>query len=164
MSGKYYVYVHTRNDTGKVFYVGKGQGKRAWSSDSRNPHWKSIVKKAGGHTVNIVFRSDVEQEAFDEEMRLILKHGRIDLGTGILCNKTDGGEGTSGAVCSPETRERMTGSNNHMRKAAQGNPLSYISLRPSGSWQVQIKSVKYAATFATLDLAQEARDAQILSS
>jgi NUMOD3 motif len=34
--------------------------------------------------------------------------GRIDLGTGILHNLTDGGDGTSGAIRSDETRRKIS--------------------------------------------------------
>ena len=43
---EFYTYFHTRNDTGKVFYVGKGKGRRA-HEPGRNPHWKNIVAKHG---------------------------------------------------------------------------------------------------------------------
>ena len=32
----FYTYEHTRNDTGAVFYVGKGRGKRAKEGDVGN--------------------------------------------------------------------------------------------------------------------------------
>jgi len=45
----FYVYEHTRNDTGLVFYVGKGNGKRLNvgknGGGSRNRYWKHIVPK-----------------------------------------------------------------------------------------------------------------------
>jgi hypothetical protein len=38
-----------------------------------------------------------EEEAFDYEIKLIAQFGRIDLGTGCLCNHTNGGQGSSNA-------------------------------------------------------------------
>ena len=46
----YYVYVHKKPD-GKIFYVGKGKNKRAWSISDRNNLWKKIVSKYGKYTV-----------------------------------------------------------------------------------------------------------------
>ena len=42
------------------------------------------------------------------EKELILKFGRIDLGTGLLVNLTDGGEGNFGRKASKETRLKMS--------------------------------------------------------
>jgi hypothetical protein len=53
-----------------------------------------------------VARDISESEAFALETSLIAKHGRIDKGTGCLRNLTDGGEGPSGAIASPQTRAR----------------------------------------------------------
>ena len=47
MGNQFYVYIHTRNDTGLPFYVGKGVKKRAWSKHSRGRRWKFIVEKHG---------------------------------------------------------------------------------------------------------------------
>ena len=45
------VYRHLRNN-GKVFYVGKGKGKRPYVKSNRNPYWKNIAEN--GYTVEIV--------------------------------------------------------------------------------------------------------------
>jgi len=66
----YYTYMHTRNDTGKVFYIGKGQKRRAWTLIRRNKHWTSIVKKHG-FTVHILAEWPTEKEAYDHEEFLI---------------------------------------------------------------------------------------------
>jgi hypothetical protein len=88
---KYYVYLHYRNSDHKVFYVGKGSGKRAWTT-KRSKHWKSVVIKHG-YYVQIIAYWNTEQDAFDHETLLIdcfkeLGHP--------LTNKTNGGEGTAG--------------------------------------------------------------------
>ena len=90
MENKFYVYLHTRNDTGEVFYVGKGCGKRAWWKNGRNKHWHFIVNKAG-YDVHIYEGNLSEHDAFNIEKERIQFYGRKN-----LCNYTDGGEATSG--------------------------------------------------------------------
>lgn len=85
---KYYTYLHTRNDTGKVFYIGKGTAQRAYAID-RNEHWRSIVSKHG-FTAEILAEWPTEEEAYEHEKLLIASF--IDMGY-ILANKTPGGEG-----------------------------------------------------------------------
>ena len=100
---EYYVYVHKRNTDGKIFYVGKGCGKRAWKKSCRNQWWKNIEKKHG-RTVEIVARKLSESEAFSMEQQLIASIGRDN-----LCNMTDGGEG--GVSPTKETREKISKAN-----------------------------------------------------
>lgn len=90
----FYVYLYLRED-GTPYYVGKGKGRRAWM-----PH---RTKKGGIHTpsfdrIQIVAHKLSENESHILETRLISQFGRKDLGTGVLRNGTDGGEGTSGQV------------------------------------------------------------------
>ena len=83
---KYYVYEYLRED-GTPYYVGKGTGFRAYCKRPYKPKDNSRIK--------IVKEGLSESEAFDLEMSLIKKYGRQDLGTGMLKNKTAGGEGGS---------------------------------------------------------------------
>ena len=105
----YYVYLHRKQTTGEIFYVGKGKDDRAYKLIGRNRWWKNIVKKHG-YTVEFVCKGIPEEQAVLEEKRLIAEYGRLDLGTGCLCNLTDGGEGSSGARVSEESRRKRSAS------------------------------------------------------
>lgn len=103
---RFYVYEHLRSDTGAVFYVGKGTGKRCTvkSHHHRNEFWQRTERKAGGFCVRMV-ASDL-----DEELAFLIEQERISqlrmIGTRI-CNLTDGGDGTSGWVKTKEWREKV---------------------------------------------------------
>lgn len=101
----FYVYEHTRNDTGNVFYVGKGHAKRAFSRHNRSKYWNSIVAKSAGFSACILV------DGVDEELAFLVEMERIDqlrkLGT-KLCNLTDGGDGQSGYRHTIESREKMS--------------------------------------------------------
>ena len=105
----YYCYVYKRED-GTPYYIGKGRGSRAFITSGR------IISPPRDRT-NIFFACEgvTESEAFEMEVALISLLGRKDLGTGILRNRTDGGEGVSGAVISTETRKKMA-------RARKGKP------------------------------------------
>ena len=100
---RFYVYAFLRED-GTPYYIGKGQGNRAWDKRRFRPDDSRISILKGSLT---------ESEAFDEEIRLIQLHGRKDQGTGCLRNLTDGGEGASGCIRSQDTLDKMSGENNH---------------------------------------------------
>lgn len=92
-----YVYRHVRLDVNKPFYIGIGSDStyaRAYTKDRRNKHWKNIAKK--GYEVEILLDSLTWEEACEKEKEFIQLYGRTDLNTGILCNKTNGGEGFLG--------------------------------------------------------------------
>jgi hypothetical protein len=103
----YYIYAHYRNDTGEVFYVGKGEGNRHKSKQGRNPYWHNIVK-SHGYISKILQYFEKEEDAHKAEQELIAERGRKDLGKGLLVNMSDGGEGASGAVRTPEQRQRYS--------------------------------------------------------
>jgi hypothetical protein len=80
----YYVYLYLKED-GTPYYVGKGKGNR-WKQKSHS------VEVPPPDRV-IFYVKDVDEEtALKEEVNLILKYGRLTDGTGILENKTDGGD------------------------------------------------------------------------
>jgi hypothetical protein len=98
----YYIYSYLREDN-SPYYIGKGKEQRAYTkgrNEVRPPKDKSRVR--------ILKDNLTEQEAFEVEKLYILMFGRKDNGTGILRNKTDGGEGPSGRIDSEETRKRKS--------------------------------------------------------
>ena len=104
MENIFYVYLHRRKTDNKVFYVGKGKGKRAYSKHGRSDWWKRTVEKHG-FVVEVVFSALSEEDAFQCEKDTILEFRYFDH---PLVNLTDGGEGTSGHKPSAETIAKRT--------------------------------------------------------
>jgi len=101
------IYRHIRLDINKTFYIGIGSSyKRAYVKSGRNPLWKNITNKTEYEVE--VLKSDLEKfEAFELEKILISFYGRKDLGTGCLCNMSDGGEFTVGRKLTEEHKEKI---------------------------------------------------------
>ena len=106
-SGKnqYYIYSYLREDL-SPYYIGKGSGRRAYT---KGP--KEVKPPRDKSRVRILKEDLTEEEAFLLEKLYILMFGRVDLGTGILRNRSDGGDGASGAIRSEETREKLRQAN-----------------------------------------------------
>jgi hypothetical protein len=109
----FYVYGYTRNKDSDIglkdtfYYFGKGKGNRAYKNHGRLPVPKSKS--------NIIFISTnlSEEAAFNLEIEMIKKYGRVDLGNGILRNLTNGGNGFNGAIHpkrSKETNKKISNS------------------------------------------------------
>jgi hypothetical protein len=88
MTQFYYTYAYLREDR-TPYYIGKGKGDRIHST---NRTYKPPKDKS-----RIIFLKQnlTEEEAFKHEKYMIAVFGRKDLGSGILYNRTDGGDGAS---------------------------------------------------------------------
>jgi hypothetical protein len=92
----YYLYRHIRLDRNEPFYIGIGHSdnnkyNRAYTKNGRNFFWKNIVNITD-YDVEILHETEIKNEIFEKEKEFIKLYGRRDLGNGILCNLTDGGE------------------------------------------------------------------------
>jgi len=84
--GGYYVYAYLNKTTGEPYYIGKGSKNRAfvWHKGISVPKDKSKI---------IFLESNLQESiALELEISYIKKYGRKDNNTGILLNRTDGGE------------------------------------------------------------------------
>ena len=104
MRNDFYVYEHIKASNGEIFYVGKGCKKRAMDRKYRSLHWNNIVKKHG-FKVNFLVKNIDEELAFFVEQERIDQLKRIGVN---LCNKTDGGEGSSGLVMPQSAKDRIS--------------------------------------------------------
>ena len=85
---QYYTYAYLREDR-TPYYIGKGKDSRAYVKSRKNIRPPRDISR-------IIFLKQnlTEEEAFKHEIYMIAVFGRKDLGTGILRNKTNGGEGS----------------------------------------------------------------------
>lgn len=105
----YYTYAYLREDK-TPYYIGKGKGRRAFLKHSGfypPPKERILFLK----------KNLTEEKAFNHEIYMIAVFGRKDLRTGILHNKTNGGDGCSGKIITEQDIENR-------RKGRLGKPLS----------------------------------------
>ncbi len=98
----FYTYLWLRQD-GTPYYVGKGSGSRAFTSNGHSYYPPPTIDR-------IIVQDHVsETDAFEAEKFFIVFYGRKDLGTGILRNLTDGGEGFANPSDWARSRMRIGG-------------------------------------------------------
>lgn len=100
----YYTYGHYTPD-GRLFYIGKGHGRRAYIFHKRNNYWNHIIAKHGKPIVRIIAKGLSEAEAFLHEIKLIKMYKSAGI---VLCNLSDGGEGPSGLKHSEEFKAKIS--------------------------------------------------------
>jgi hypothetical protein len=119
----FYVYAYLRED-GTPYYIGKGKGNRAWVLHSNN------IIVPDKCLITICESNLSELGAFALERRLINWYGRINNNTGMLMNKSLGGEGSSGYKHTPDAIAKLKArtptdkwrENHSRRMSGEGNP------------------------------------------
>lgn len=147
----YYTYVLIDPRNCQPFYVGKGTKRRMYD------HWKHRHAKRVSNwqlkrvlceleqlglrpTYVKVVDNVCEQEAFSKEVELIHEYGRLDMGTGTLCNMTCGGDGVGSR--SKEWRKRKSQTETEKNK---GRPVSQYTLL--GEYVSTFPSAKRASEY-----------------
>ena len=108
---EYYIYAYLRSldsntaSAGTPYYIGKGKKRRAYQRHRDVPVPKDKSK------IIIVESHLSEVGALALERRYIAWYGRKDNGSGILNNRTDGGDGVSGYVNPPDRRAAISDAN-----------------------------------------------------
>jgi len=105
----FYTYAYLRSKdsetakAGTPYYIGKGKLGRAYKN-KRN----GIKPPKDPSRILILKENLSEKESFKHEIYMIAVLGRKDLGTGILHNRTNGGEGITGHRKSAESKLKLT--------------------------------------------------------
>ena len=97
----FYTYLWLRVD-GTPYYVGKGCKRRGLRSYAHNVNCPKDKERI------LIQEWPSEQDAFAAEIFLISFYGRKDLKTGVLLNRTDGGQGMSGYRHTEETKALLS--------------------------------------------------------
>lgn len=158
----FYVYSYLRKD-GTPYYVGKGKETRAYDKD----HCVFVPSR---DRIKFIHVNLSENASFALETFWIKVYGRKDLGTGILRNQTDGGDGASNP--SPETRKKLSNAlkgrkspmlgrlhkESSKKKARESVKISYIGRIAPSKGKINIYGKPIKTPFGDFNSARHASD------
>ena len=134
---KYYTYAYLRED-GTPYYIGKGSGKRAFIKGN---HKVSLPPK---ERILLLKEQLTELEAFTHEEYMISVFGRKDNNTGILLNRTDGGDGpTSGMIHTDETKKKIGQGNKGKVISEEQKKKHSEAMKGKPAWNKGIRGAGY---------------------
>jgi hypothetical protein len=120
---RFYTYAYLRKN-GTPYYVGKGEKSRAYNKNHNNVY---VPPK---NRILFLKKNLTEEQAFKHEIYMIAVFGRKDLETGILHNRTNGGDGSSGRIATENQKkkqsEKMKGRNGPVISEEGRKKLSQI--------------------------------------
>lgn len=141
----FYLYSHTRQDTGVIFYIGVGtthnlnkkrtfkqQYRRAFSKSGRNFLWKRVVGKTK-YKIDVIQEFETKEEVLKAETALILKYGRVIDNSGTLTNLVSNDS---------EIYEKLTMA---AKKSSSQRRISTFKYTLDGNYITEYKSITEAA-------------------
>lgn len=138
--GPFFVYALFRPWNLEPCYIGKGKGRRPeWhqrkGEKHPNKHLAAVIRKAGNAEIPfVIIHSGLDEKtAFEYEKALISAIGRKQLGTGPLCNATEGGDGVSGWVATDDTRSNFK--EGARKRFAESSIIEKMSAAQKRRWQ-----------------------------
>jgi len=124
---KFYTYAYLREDR-TPYYIGKGSGNRLYKRSK-----KCIKPPKDASRIIFLKKNLTEEEAFTHEIYMIFIFGRKDLGTGILYNRTNGGDGSSGYIHNEETKLKCGASRRGMKEDEEHK--KWRGIKVSEAWK-----------------------------
>jgi len=157
-----YVYSHKNSQTNQIFYIGLGEGKRAWSK-KRNRFWRDYVKKYGYPIIEIIKDNLSLDEACSLEKELIKKYGRRGYDEdGVLVNRSCGGDLKAyGSKKSESTKkiisEKLKGKPKHTKESKQKIRESHLGRKCNEAQKQKMRKPRKEGTGKNISKANKGR-------